>query len=229
MKHNPQKEIEKQKIQKQQLKLEKQLLKRIETTKKLYQKNFENKLNKIKEQNEKKLQRRLNQINKQYNQRKINKKKEIKWQKIVKKSVKEKSWKKKAFEAIQYLSKIARADWDWLVLQRDTMKVVHWAECQWWHIFPKKNYPHMAFLLDNIWPISQWWNYKQLDNIWYERWFNTWIGMKRLAELEEMSKDKLAKNRIITEFDYMWYYQKAVDMINIEEKRLWIKSKYTYK
>lgn len=225
MKVDPKKKIIEQKIERQKQKLLERLEKRKQSIANLYKKNLENKISKLQEKYNNKLERRIKSIDKQYCQRVINDKKKVKGQKIVKKISKWLSWKQKAFMSAQYLSKIERADKNWMVLQCDTMKVVHRSECVWWHIFPKGNYWHLATNLNNIRPISRFGNKKQLDSIWYNRWKNTRLSETDRIVLQELADNKNMKNKIRDEKYWENEYNKLQKQILLHETRLWLITK----
>lgn len=217
---------QKKSIEEKLLKLELTKQERYEKTIEQYEKLKQKRIAKISEYYEKKKARRLAQIENMEKQKKINAEKKIRWQKIVKKVVKEKSRKQKCFDAVCYLSKIKRADNDWYVIQIDTWLKVKWNKCVWWHIYPKWKYPWMSLSLDNVRPISKWCNYRQLDAIWYD-----WIDKTTLTEeekryLSERSKDKPKKWEIIDKTRWEKSYKEILyPWILVEEKRLWIKNK----
>lgn len=109
-----------------------------------------------------------------------------------------------------------RADVFGMVLQIDTGKKVHRSECVGGHIYPKGNFPHLAFNLDNIRPISSYGNKKQLDSI------ADWIDKVPLPDfvkdtLKEQSTNQLAKNQIRDTQFYTEVYEKY-RKLNEEEK-----------
>ena len=159
-----------------------------------------NQTDRIQEQYAKKLERRLRKINNKYKERQTKMIKLKIYHKVVEKKENIKKIKQKAFEEVQRYAKLSRLlEW-WMLLQVDTWKILPWKKSQWWHIYWKKNFPHMAFKLLNIRPISQRCNKIQGDTI-ATRIEKTWMTKKQIKRLKDMSEDKEAKNKIL-DWDY---------------------------
>lgn len=210
---------------KQQKRIEKERLKRekmIEKRRLLLNKKRTEAIEKAKVHISSKYEKQLLKYKKQQEIMLEKQKRKIKWKKPLKKHQKKIKWKQKAFSEIQKYSKLSRSNNKWYVLQVDTWKVVKWNKCQWWHMYPKKNYPQLAFDINNIRPISPRWNKKQADNIadWID---NTPLKEKTKEKLKRKSKDKELKNKVKSSVDYMELYEKYRKLNDKEEKRLWIR------
>jgi len=122
--------------------------------------------------------------------------------------------KNKAHSAVQKYAKLSRADKDGYIITVDTMEKLKRNDksVQAGHHRPKKNYPHMAFVVDNIYPIKKWTNKRQADMIGYERKDNLMalIGENVYQLLENRANDKVLKNTLR---DHN-YYQQMYDKYN---------------
>jgi len=122
--------------------------------------------------------------------------------------------KNKAHSAVQKYAKLSRADKDGYIITVDTMERLKRNDksVQAGHHRPKKNYPHMAFVVDNIYPIKKWTNKRQADMIGYERKDNLMalIGADVYQLLENRANDKVLKNTLR---DHN-YYQQMYDKYN---------------
>jgi hypothetical protein len=110
-----------------------------------------------------------------------------------------------------------RADDFGMVLQVDTGKRVHRSECVGGHIYPKGNFSHMAFNLDNIRPISSYGNKKQLDSI-ADRLDKVPLPQFVKDTLKEQSTNQLAKNQLRDTPYYKNLYEVYLCK-NMEEKQ----------
>lgn len=100
--------------------------------------------------------------------------------------------KNKAHSAVQKYAKLSKMDAEWYVTLMDTGERVkrNDPKVNAGHLYGKKNYPHIAFDLDNIRPISRWTNKKQGDMYWYEWadnverhiWPERWLDLTMKAE-----------------------------------------------
>lgn len=143
------------------------------------------------------------------------------WRKPLKK--KEKSMKQKAFAEFQLYARISRAYSRWYVTMVDNLKRVHYTECQWWHFYPKPNYPHIAFNPLNCRPISRQCNRMQGDNIG-DRWRDNLvllIGKMPMLELDSLARDKDLKSRVLDNTYYREQYELYKAKNELERKRLW--------
>jgi hypothetical protein len=98
---------------------------------------------------------------------------------------------------------------------------MHWNACQWGHMYPKHNFPQLAFDIDNIRPISPRWNKKQADNIadWID---NTPLTNDAKNTLKAISEDKYLKTQTKDNTFYRWQYEKYKALNIIEQIRLGI-------
>jgi len=186
----------------------------VENLKMKYSFLVKNATDKIKERYDIKLARALSKAEKQYERRKNRQIKVKVYKKEVKLVVPKATWKSKAFKEVCKFAKLCRADSKWMVTQVDTGKLVHRSECVGGHIYPKGNFPHMAFLVNNIRPISMRWNKKQLDNI------ANWIDNTPLAEedkesLKAFSKNEFAKNKLRDS----QYYQEMFELYKSKNEK----------
>ena len=103
--------------------------------------------------------------------------------------------KEKAYQQFQKFCKLIRMDKYGYVVLADTWEKVFWNKCQWWHYYSKRNYPQLAFELDNVHPITWITNRLQWDNTWvrWKDWIIKVIGINRYNDLEDISLDKWAK------------------------------------
>lgn len=151
-------------------------------------------------------------------------------EKVIRRSIKlkplkkkELSMKQKAFKEFQLYCRISRANSRWYVTMVDNLKDVHYTECQWWHFYPKHNYPHIAFNQLNCRPISRQCNRMQGDNVW-ERWRDNLVlitGKMPVLGLDELASDKDAKNQIFHNTYYREQYEYYKARNDEEKKRLW--------
>lgn len=123
--------------------------------------------------------------------------------KLQKIAVKEKAMKKvnhkeNAHILVQLYARISRADKDWYVRLIDNNNVVKYTACDWWHLYPKQNYPQLVFHMDNIRPQSKWSNKRQWDNYWKEREKNVIdnIWLQAFWDMVAIAENKWLKNMI---------------------------------
>ena len=100
--------------------------------------------------------------------------------------------KNKAHSAVQKYAKLSKMDAEGYVTLMDTGERVkrNDPKVNAGHLYGKKNYPHLAFCLDNIRPISRRTNKKQGDMYWYEWekaveakiWSEAWLDLYMKAE-----------------------------------------------
>ena len=122
--------------------------------------------------------------------------------------------KNKAHSAVQKYAKLSKMDADGYVTLMDTGERVkrNDPKVNAGHLYGKKNYPHLAFCLDNIRPISRWTNKKQGDMYWYEWADNVEakIGAEKFYIMQKIADDKIHKFII---YDHA-YYQKQYEYYN---------------
>lgn len=122
--------------------------------------------------------------------------------------------KNKAHSAVQKYAKLSKADKDGYVLTVDTKERLkrNDPKVQAGHHRPKQKYQHMAFDIDNIYPITAWNNKRQGDMIGYERKDNliALIGQDLYDRLESKANNKSLKNQVRQH----QYYQTMYDMYN---------------
>jgi len=122
--------------------------------------------------------------------------------------------KNKAHSAVQKYAKLSKMDKDGYVTLMDTGERVkrNDPKVNAGHLYGKKNYPHLAFCLDNIRPISRWTNKKQWDMYWYEWADNVEakIGAEKFYIMQKIADDKIHKFII---YDHA-YYQKQYEYYN---------------
>jgi len=131
--------------------------------------------------------------------------------------------KAKALSKIQEYCKLKRAviiDGIIKIYVYDTMQfVVLDKKVNWWHVYSQRNYWNLAFLEDNIRPITSWGNRKQLDTTAEWR-----INLPKLIQrrLESKAMDKLDKNELRDRNFYLWIIEKYSALIEKEKFRLGI-------
>jgi len=86
-------------------------------------------------------------------------------------------------------------------------------------MYPQHNYPHLAFLLDNIRPISANCNRQQLDTVanWIDK---TPLTTEEKAQLAEKAHDNGLKGELRNSQYYQGMYEKFKALNTIEKKRL---------
>lgn len=178
-----------------------------------------NQTDKVQKLYDKKLERRLRKINRIYKERQTNLIKQKVYHKVVVKKENIRKIKQEAFKQVQKYAKLSRLlEW-WMLLQVDTWNIVPLKKCQWWHIYWKKNFPHMAFKELNIRPISSRCNKAQGDMVawWIEK---TWMTKKQIKRLKNLSEDREAKNRVLCWDFYREQYAKYKKLNDKIEQRL---------
>jgi hypothetical protein len=119
--------------------------------------------------------------------------------------------KNKAHSAVQKYAKLSKADKDGYVLTVDTKERLkrNDPKVQAGHHRPKQKYPHMAFDIDNIYPITAWNNKRQGDMIGYERKDNliALIGQDLYDRLESKANNKSLKNQVRQHQYYQTMYE----------------------
>lgn len=170
------KTLEQIKIEKMASKLEQKLIERKEKLRRYYEALAIKRKAEIENYYNKKLEKRTKKIVSEYNRKRIDKKKLILGKPIKEKVEKKSKEKSKALKEIQLYSKLSRIeirDWVLMVWLADKniytdLLDVEWnirSDIQWWHCYPQKNYPQLAFDINNIRPISILTNRRQKDTI----------------------------------------------------------------
>lgn len=134
-----------------------------------------------------------------------------------------KMWKirLRAYTIYQKWRKLSLCDKYWRLKLADTWEAVHWSKAVAWHIYSKKNYWHMAFLDDNVWPITHSTNKEQWTSPWIYRAVNV-LDNDKLSSLKIMSIDYISKNIVRDRNYYEEILSKYSKLLEIEEKRLGI-------
>ena len=167
------------------------------------------------------MQRRINKVTKEIKEKQTDAIREIRGQE--KKERIPDNIKTKAINEFQKRSKLVRADSEGTVLLADKLLRVHWKESVAWHYFPKQNFPHMIFDIDNLWPITSWTNYNQLDaegTIW-KRQLIIVIWQERFDSLEQKANAKEGKGVIMGDREYQRIYDHYKAENAVHKKRLW--------
>ena len=107
-----------------------------------------------------------------------------------------------------------------MVLQVDTDVMVHYSKCQGGHLYPKHNFPQLAFVIENVRPISAFGNKRQGDQIGYSRMDKTPLTLKEKQTLKEISENKSLKNIRLTTEDYRAIYEKYKEINSDLSKNL---------
>lgn len=211
----------KAKIDKQASDLQIKLNKRCIAERLKYDKLIESQVAKIQNRYELKLQKRLKKISSQYDRSRIDKKKKILGKEVKKKLPTTNKMKKDALTEIQKYAKLSKAiwstEWPMIYLVDKCKRVPLTSKVNGWHVYPQSNYRNMMFLENNIRPISNWWNKQQADNIAEWR-FN--LPKEIQIELEQLSKDKWEKRKLMDHNDYQMVIDKYKQLNEIEKKRL---------
>jgi len=159
--------------------IQKEIIKRQETIEKArnrwsekVQKEIEKSKNDILARNEKQLAR----FEKKQRIQAEKKTRDIVWLKQTKKTIKRTSdsvkyWRSKAYREFQLYARLIRVNSRWMCKlwcnpsYSRTTWYEHREKTQWWHIYSKHNYPHLAFYLPNCRPILARENKRQWDSI----------------------------------------------------------------
>lgn len=198
-----------QKIQKTKELLEEKLNKRRKSEQVKYSALKEKRVAQINIQYDKKLEKSLSKLEKKYKFKTIDTRKKILNQKVKFRWPSDAKIKQKAFNMFQSYCRLKRANHNLRVILMDTGASKWYQGCDGWHFYPKHNYPHLAFEVDNCRPISKRMNKRQWDMIWYE-WSERLIqeiGILRYNELEQIANDPFIKN-IVRDRKY---YQEKLD------------------
>lgn len=170
---------------------------------------------------------------------------EKKKQKLEQKKIKDKTKKKEsinhkenAHSLVQLYARILRADNEWYVQLIDKNQRVYYKECDWWHLYPKKNYPQLAFYMANIRPQSKNSNKRQWDNYGKERESAVLdiIWTIAFGRMVALSIDKQEKSRIRDSKYYIDEIKHLLPLVrqefkkrNIEPHTLLLKLEKIYK
>jgi hypothetical protein len=204
-------------IEKAKAKNHDRLQERIQQEDARYESFFQANLEKLRKRWDRKKQIRINKIKTQYQNKTTDKVKKTRGQEVKKRIPI--TIKQLALREVCLYSKLARSDRNGYVLQVDTGMVVKRSECQGGHAWPQHNFPHMAFLLDNIRPISPNGNRQQLDTIanWIDK---TPLPIERKNLLAQNAVDKELKNQLRDNKYYQGMYDMFKALNKIEKKRL---------
>jgi len=214
---------EKQKIEKAADKLSKKMQKRSISIKKQYEELRAKQIAKINFKYDKKLGKRLNKLVSEYDKKRIREKKKILGKEAKAVMPTKKKMKDKALEEIQRYAKLSRAgitsDWVFInIWDKSTPAIVELTKhVNWWHVYGQKNFPHMAFEIDNIRPISWFSNKMQGDQI--AQW-KVNLPMDIQNRLEILAADKESKNQIRDHKFFQDIIDKYKALNEIEYKRL---------
>ena len=185
-----------------------------------YEKLFQTQMAKQMAIYERKKQRRINAVTKQYHNKVTDKTKAIRKLEVkVRISTKIRS---KAIEEFQKRCKLSRTNSLWQVFLVDKGYRVHWSESVAGHYYPKGKFWHMIFIKENVWPITEWTNYTQLDRIWYiwTEQFIKAVWMEKYNELEGISTNKILKNELTPPQYYQNIYDISKELNKKEKERL---------
>lgn len=176
------------------LKLKKQKL--IETSQKKALVDIEKINTKI--NNERKRKLKKIEADKEKNIKNVNREEKGKKKVVYKKKPKWlKYYKDKAITVFQLYIRLRDCDNKWYGRMIDTKERRRYNGCQWWHFFPKHNYPQLIFNEDNVHAQTGEWNYRQMDKIglFYEKNIIEKIGQERYDKLREIARDDIAKEQ----------------------------------
>lgn len=213
----------KQKIEKSVLTNTEKYHKRCIAERMKYERLKELQVSKITIRYDKKLEKRLSKIGKIYDRSRINKKKKILGKEIKIKLPSLGKMKEKALTVIQLYAKLNRAvlltTGIRIYLYDKQIRVYLDKNVNWGHVYGQRNYPNMAFEVDNIRPISSWSNKQQWDQIaqWKEN-----LPKDIQNKLWNFSKNLEAKNKLRDHKFYQWIIDKYVPLVLEEQKRLGI-------
>lgn len=108
--------------------------------------------------------------------------------------------KKRVFANFQYCFRYDEQDKNWYVIPIDKPHEKRlwnkWTDA--WHFFPKYNFPHMIFNLDNLRPQTKHWNRMQLDGVWtYKNEIIIRLWKVKFEQLEKLAYNKSLKQKAI--------------------------------
>ncbi len=171
------------------------------------QKEIENSKNNIVARNEKQLAR----FEKKQRIQAEKKARDILWVKQTKKTIKRTSdsvkyWRSKAYAEFQLYARLARSLSNWIVYIWPS-EFSHYKTTQWWHIYSKHNYPHIAFYLPNCRPISARENKRQWDSI--ADWQDSVLSKEEQQSLAEMAYNITPEYKM--KFQKKEYYQEQYE------------------
>lgn len=185
------------------------------------QKEIENSKNNIVARNEKQLAR----FEKKQRIQAEKKARDILWVKQTKKTIKRTSdsvkyWRSKAYTEFQLYARISRADSDGRVMFWDGTYWYYNQNCDWWHIYSKHNYPHIAFEILNCRPIGKQKNKMQWDNT--ADWQAICLSKKDQWYLWGIAQDATPeyKKQFQTKEYYQEQYEKYKELNKVELERL---------
>ena len=112
--------------------------------------------------------------------------------------------KKKAQRRFQYFIRLRDTNDNWYWNCISTWERRHYRGADWWHIRPKKNYPHLQFDEDNCHLQSKGQNYLQLDTVANEEtminvkekiWSRKYNALRKRAKDDELKRKARARDR----------------------------------
>jgi len=129
-----------------------------------------------------------------------------------------------AFKEFQLYCKLFRSwskDWKIYVLAYDILVVRSIHSVQWWHVYSKYNYPHIAFDVDNCRPILPSTNKSQFDKI--GDWFcKVPLSIEAKRNLVEKAENPWHILELKTKKYYIEKYEYYKELNNKEYERLGI-------
>ena len=219
------KQFEKYKLDK---KLEKEMAKRIKAKEDYYEALKQKKLELISQSYERKKEKKINKLKKNILFKYKNEIKKLQGKELKQKLPDLTKIKNEAFKEFQEWTKLIKCQlskWKVIIYLQDKLC---WVELSWLvnagHIYPKQKYPHMAFDLRNVYPISSGTNYSQWDTI------GEWIVNlpdRDQRYLKQLAEDKWKKNQL-RKHDYYQAIVQKYKPLNLELRRkLWLSLKWT--
>lgn len=152
----------------------------------------------------------------------ISKKAKKKTKKKIKKTFSFKKIKDLAFKEFQLYCKLFRSwskNWKIYVLAYDIWVVCSISRVQWWHVYSKHNYPHIAFDVDNCRPILPSTNRSQFDKYW--EWFcKVPLSSEAKQKLKEKAENWI-RETLYTKKYYELKYEYYKELNRNEYARLW--------
>ena len=129
--------------------------------------------------------------------------------------------REKAYKQFQLYARLARSLSNWII-HTWPCQFAHYKITQWWHIYSKHNFPHIAFYLPNCRPISSRENKRQGDSIADRQ--DSVLDKQEQQALADMAYDitNEHKEKYRTKEYYKEQYEKYKQLNKKELERLWL-------
>ena len=123
----------------------------------------------------------------------------------------------KAYTEVQRYARLVRCDSEWFLNAVDTWERLHYTKVDWWHVYSKKNYPHIAFdRYENIRPITKATNKFQMDG--YGERCRKVLSKKDEERLQKKAESVYDRTKLTKEYYIEQYHKYKKLNKEIEEK-----------